>query len=357
MADPSRSEKATPKKRQEAREKGQVARSVEVNSALVLLAALTAFRYGGPYMVDSMNNLAVFTYQNMNTSFGMENLYSMALFYMWQVFKIIAPVLGTVLAVGLLINYLQVGVLFTMKPLTPKLSNINPIGGFKKLFSRRSAVEIFKSLLKLSVIGGIAYAGVKSALPELVPTMDMQGAATLSFVGALTMKILDWIIFALMALALLDYFYQKWEYDQSLMMTKQEIRDEFKQSEGDPMIKARIRQIQREMARRRMFESIPQADVVITNPTHVAVALEYKEGMQAPMVLAKGERVIAERIKEMARKHNVPIVENPPLARTLLKQCPVGAPISPDLFEAVAEVLAFVYRMNKRRTATSAVLL
>jgi flagellar biosynthetic protein FlhB len=121
------------------------------------------------------------------------------------------------------------------------------------------------------------------------------------------------------------------------------------------MIKARIRQIQREMARRRMFESIPRADVVITNPTHVAVALEYKEGMQAPMVLAKGERVIAERIKEMAKRHNVPIVENPPLARTLLKQCPVGAPISPDLFEAVAEVLAFVYRMNKRKTGTSAV--
>jgi flagellar biosynthetic protein FlhB len=357
MADPSRSEKATPKKRQEAREKGQVARSVEVNSALVLLAALTAFRYGGPYMVDSINNLAVFSYQNMNTSFGMENLYSMALFYMWQIFKIIAPVLGTVLAVGLLINYLQVGVLFSMKPLTPKLSNINPIGGFQKLFSRRSAVEILKSLLKLAIIGGIAYAGVKSALPELVPTMNMQGAATLSFVGALTMKILDWIIFALMALALLDYFYQRWEYDQSLMMTKQEIRDEFKQSEGDPMIKARIRQIQREMARRRMFESIPRADVVITNPTHVAVALEYKEGMQAPMVLAKGERVIAERIKEMAKKHNVPIVENPPLARTLLKQCPVGAPISPDLFEAVAEILAFVYRMNKRKTGTSTVLL
>src|SRR5580658_8379420 len=165
MADQSRSEKATRKKGQEAREKGQVARSVEVNSALVLLAALTAFRYGGPYMVDSMNNLAVFTYQNMNTSFGMENIYSMALFYMLQVFKIIAPILGTVLAVGLLINYLQVGVLFTMKPLTPKLSNINPISGFQKLFSRRSAIEILKSLLKLAIIGGIAFWGVKMALP------------------------------------------------------------------------------------------------------------------------------------------------------------------------------------------------
>lgn len=353
MADPARSEKATPRRRQEAREKGQIARSVEVNSALVLLAALTAFRFAGPYMVDSVNQMAVFTFQNMNATFGMENVSTMAVFYLLQVFKIIAPVLGTVLLVGLLINYLQVGVLFTMKPLTPKFNNINPISGFQKLFSRRSAVEFLKSLLKLFLIGWIAYVGVKGALPRLVPTMDMPGVEPLKFVGSLTMKILDWILLALAALALLDYLYQRWEYEESLKMTKQEVRDDFKQSEGDPMIKARIRQIQREMARRRMFESIPRADVVITNPTHVAVALEYKDGMSAPVVLAKGERVIAERIKEMARKHNIPVLENPPLARALLKQCPVGAPISPDLFEAVAEVLAFVYRMNKKTKGVS----
>lgn len=354
MADPARSEKATPRRRQEAREKGQVVRSVEVNSALVLLAALTAFRFGGPYMMDSVNQMAVFTFQNMNTTFGMENVSTMTVFYMWQAFKIVAPVLGTVLLVGLLINYLQVGVLFTMKPLTPKFNNVNPISGFQKLFSRRSGIEFLKSLLKLFLIGWIAYVGVKAALPNLVPTMDMQGVEPLKFVGNLTLKILDWIILALVGLAILDYLYQKWEYEESLKMTKQEIRDEFKQSDGDPMIKARIRQIQREMARRRMFEAIPRADVVITNPTHVAVALEYKEGMQAPVVLAKGERVIAERIKEMAKRHRIPVIENPPLARALLKQCPVGAPISPDLFEAVAEVLAFVYRMNQKTKGVSA---
>src|SRR5581483_6306188 len=349
MADPSRSEQATPKRKQEAREKGQVARSVEVNSVVVLLAALTAIRYAGPYMVESINSLTVFTYQNMNTTFEMENIYTMSLFYMVQIFKIIAPILVSILAAGLLVNYLQVGVMFTGKPLVPKFSNINPISCFQKLFSRRSGIEFLKSLLKLTIIGWIAYAGVKSDLAKLVPTMDMQGTESLKFVASLTLKVLDWIIFALMALAILDYFYQRWEYEESLKMTKQEIRDEFKQSEGDPMIKARIRQIQREMARRRMFDSIPRADVVITNPTHVAVALEYKDGMQAPMVLAKGERVIAERIKEMARKHGVPIVENPQLARALLKQCPVGAPISADLFGAVAEVLAFVYRLNQKK--------
>jgi flagellar biosynthetic protein FlhB len=290
----------------------------------------------------------------MNTSLGMESVYSFGLFYMLMIFKIIAPVLGTVFLVGLLINYFQVGVLFTLKPLVPKFSNVNPLSGFEKLFSRRSLIEFFKSLFKLLLIGWVVYEGVKSALPDLVPTMDMQGTEALGFVGSLTMKILNRAILALLVLAVLDFFYQRWEFEESLKMTKQEVRDEYRQSEGDPMVKARIRQIQREMARRRMFEAIPKADVVITNPTHVAVALEYKEGMQAPTVLAKGERVIAERIKEMARKHGIPVVENPPLARALLKQCPVGSPISPDLFEAVAEVLAFVYRTNKREAGARA---
>jgi flagellar biosynthesis protein FlhB len=348
MADPGRTEKATPKRREEARERGQVARSIEVNSVLVLLAALLTFRYTGPYILDSMGRLTVYTYQNMGIGFGMENVHSFMLFYMLQILLILAPVLAVILLAGLMINYLQVGVLFTMKPLVPKFSNVNPISGFKKLFSRRSLIEFFKSLFKLFLVGWIGYAGVKSALPDLVPTMDMQGTEALKFVGLLTMKILNHMIWALIVLAILDYVYQKWEYEESLRMTKQEVRDEYRQSEGDPMIKARIRQIQREMARRRMFESIPKADVVITNPTHIAIALEYKEGMQAPIVLAKGERVVAERIKEVARKNNIPIVENPPLARALLKDCQVGAAISPDLFEAVAEVLAFVYRINRK---------
>jgi len=248
---------------------------------------------------------------------------------------------------------MQVGVLFTIQPLTPKLSKISPIAGFQRLFSRRSLIEFVKSMLKLTVIAWLGYEGVKSALPQLIPAMDMQGAEAIKFVGELTSNILTRIIIALLVIAALDFLYQRWEYGESLKMSKQEIKDEFRQAEGDPMIKARIRQIQREMARRRMFESIPKATVVITNPTHVAVALEYKDGMQSPVVLAKGERVIAEKIKEVARKHNVPIVENPPLARTLLKQCPVGAPISPDLFEAVAEVLAFVYRMNRKKSGAS----
>jgi flagellar biosynthetic protein FlhB len=354
LPDPSKTEKPTPHRIKEAREKGQIARSVEINSVVVLLTGLIAIRYAGPYMVDSMRDLSVFFYQNLNTSLGMENVYSYGIFLMGKTFLILAPVLGAILLMGLLVNYLQVGVLFSLKPITPKFTNINPINGFQRLFSRRSLVEFIKSILKLVIIGWIAYSGVKNALPLLVPAMDMQGTEALGLVGSLSVSILNRIIIVLLALAILDYLYQKWDYEDNLKMSKQEIRDEYKQSEGDPMIKARIRQIQREMARRRMFDAIPRADVVVTNPTHVAVALEYKDGMQTPMVLAKGERVVAERIKEMAVKHGIPIVQNPPLARALLKSCPVGAPISPDLFETVAEVLAYVYRLNKKQTQRKA---
>jgi flagellar biosynthetic protein FlhB len=352
MADPSKTEQATPKKKQEAREKGQIAKSVELNSAVILLTALITFRYVGPYLINSIGKLTIYTYENMSASFGVDNVYSFTVFYMMEIFKMVAPILLVMLAVGLIVNYAQVGVLFTLQPLTPKLSKINPISGFQRLFSRRSLIEFFKSVLKLTLIAWIGYAGVKAALPQLIPAMDMQGTEAIKFVGQLTLNVLNRIILALIVIAALDFLYQRWEHNESLKMSKQEIKDEFRQAEGDPMIKARIRQIQREMARRRMFEAVPKATVVITNPTHVAVALEYKDGMQSPMVLAKGERVIAEKIKEMARKHNVPIVENPPLARALLKQCPIGAPISPDLFEAVAEVLAFVYRMNRKKTVS-----
>jgi len=356
MADPAKTERATPKRRQEARERGQVVRSMEVNSVLILAAALFSFRYAGSYMMDTIRNLWVFTYQNMSLSFGVDNIYSYGLFYAGQIFLLIAPILAVVLVVSLISNYLQVGVMFSLKPLTPKLSHISPATGFGRIFSRRSLVEFVKAMLKIGLIGWISYEGIKSALPQLVPAMDMPGAQAVQFVASLAMHILVRILFALVALAILDYFYQKWEYEESLKMTKQEIRDELRQSEGDPLIKARIRQLQREMARRRMFEAVPRADVVVTNPTHVAVALEYKDGMGAPVVLAKGERVIAQKIKEIALKNRVPIVENPPVARALLKSCPVGAQIPGDLFEAVAEILAYVYRMNKRRQGAAKTL-
>jgi len=351
MADPGKTEKPTPRRIQEARERGQVARSMEINTVVILLVSLLMFRYGGGYIMGALGESARFTFGNLGMRLGVETVHSLILFVMWEVFRVIAPILASLLVVSLLVNYLQVGVLFTHKPLIPKFENINPMSGFKKIFSTRSLVEILKTCLKLLVIGWVGYATVKAAIPELIPAMDMPSSDALQFIGLLTYKVLIRILGVLFVLAGLDYAYQRWYYMDNLKMTRQEIKDELKQSEGDPMVKSRIRQIQREMARRRMFEAIPRADVVITNPSHVAVALEYKDKMRAPRVIAKGERVVAQRIKEMARQNGIPIIENPPLARSLFKSCPVGGDIPGELYETVAEVLAFVYRMNRKGAA------
>lgn len=352
MAEPGRSEQATPRRRQEARERGQVVRSTEVNSVLIFMGALMIFKYAGSLMVNAMTEIFSYTYQNMDLAFTVDNIYTYGIFFMIQGARVLAPVLIGLLLISLMANYMQVGFLFTAKPLVPKISNINPSRGFKRIFSKRSLVEFAKAILKVTLIGWVAYSGVKSAMPEIIPAMDMSHGAALSLIGSLTLTIMLRITGLLLVLALLDYLYQRWEFGESLKMTRQEIRDEMRQMEGDPLIRARIRQIQREMTRRRMFEAVPRADVVVTNPTHVAVALKYEDEMHAPVVVAKGERVVAERIRELARKHKIPIVENPPLARALFKACPVGSPIPVDLYEAVAEVLAFVYRMNKQRGAT-----
>ncbi len=351
MADPGKTEKPTPRRIQEARERGQVARSVEVNTVIILLVSMLMFRYAGGYIVGKVGEVTAFTFQNLGTHLELETVHSLWVFYLMQIILILSPLLLVILVVSLLVNYFQVGVLFSVKPLTPKFTNINPVSGAKKLFSQRTLVEAVKTVLKIVAVGWVAYVTVKAAMPQLLPAMDMANADSLQYVGGLTMTVMMRVIGVLFVLAALDLAYQRWFYMDSLKMTRQEVKDELRQSEGDPLIKSRIRQIQREMARRRMFEAVPHADVIITNPVHVAVALQYKEQMKAPKLVAKGERVVADRIKQQAREHGIPVVENPPLARALFKSCPVGADIPGDLYEAVAEVLAFVYRVNQAKGA------
>jgi flagellar biosynthetic protein FlhB len=349
MADPAKTERATPRRRQEARERGQVIRSVEINSVVILLMAVLFFRFAGSYVFRHLARSMVFAYQNLSVPFSIQNVYTYGLFYLMTIFQILMPILMVILIVSLLVNYLQIGVLFTVQPLMPKFDNINPISGFKKIFSMRSLAEGVKSILKLIILGWVGYFSVKDALPKLIPTMSMSNIGSLIFVGELTLGVLVKILLAFCVLAALDYAFQRWDYEQSLKMTRQEIRDEFRQTEGNPLMKSRIRQIQREMSRQRMFEAIATADVIITNPTHIAVALKYSKEMSAPTVLAKGERLIAERIKATALANKIPIVENPPLARAIFKSCLVGSQIPNSLFEAVAEVLAFVYRLNQAK--------
>jgi len=263
---------------------------------------------------------------------------------------LIAPVTAIALIIGLGINFWQVGFMFTGHTLTPKLDRLNPIEGFRKMFSMRTLAELLKSAVKVVIVAIIAwqeYLAVTKSLPSLFMYTPAQSAV---FIGNSVFSLSMNVGFGLLALAVLDYFYQWWEYEKSLRMSKQELKDEHKQMEGDPQIRSRIKEKQRQLGLKRMMQQVPGADVVITNPTHFAVALKYDPAAnEAPVVVAKGKDRVALRIKEIAQEHNVSTVENPPLAQALFGSTDIGEAIPAELFHAVAEVLAFVYSLKGKR--------
>lgn len=342
---------ATPRRREEARRQGQVARSPELGSALVLLAAMVALVGLGPALLMRLAQIqrallsgmwiriespesAIFTFQKLSA----ESLLALA------------PFVLVLLAAGIVSNVAQVGFLFTTKPLAPKWSVLDPIQGFARKFGRRGAVELVKTIFKLAIIAGVAYLTLSANLGDLVPLIGADGGTLLSRVGHITVQLGTRVGLALLALAAFDYGYQRWEYEQSIRMSRKEIEEEQKQMEGDPHVKARVRGLQRQLSHNRMIASVAKADVVITNPVHVAIALQYDRAtMAAPIVVARGLRKVAERIKEEARKHDVPIVEDPPLARLLYKESKLGEAVPVSVYRAVAQVLAHVWRLKEAR--------
>jgi flagellar biosynthetic protein FlhB len=264
--------------------------------------------------------------------------------------RIVAPIFLVAVTVGLTANVLQVGWVFSAESITPKFEKIDPLKGFQRLFSPRALVELAKSLLKVGIIGWVAYRTVAPSYEMLMGLSDQETAVAFGLVENIIYTVGIRVGIALLVLALLDYAYQRWDYERSLKMSKQEVRDEFKDVEGDPRVKGQIKQKQRQMAMRRMMQQVPQADVVITNPTHIAVALKYdQQKMKAPEIVAMGADYVAERIRTLARESGVAIVENRPLARALYQTAEVGRAVPIDLYQAVAEVLAFVYRLKRRR--------
>jgi flagellar biosynthetic protein FlhB len=242
---------------------------------------------------------------------------------------------------------MQVGFIFSGESITPKLSKIDPIKGFGRLFSKQAFMEFAKSLLKLTIVGGIAFLTVKDEMKNFGLLGDMELNSIFIYILKIFFKIFIRCSLAMIILVVIDYVFQRWEFENRIKMTKQEIKDEFKKSEGDPLIKSRIKSIQMEMARKRMMQDVPEADVVITNPTHLAVALKYDSStMKAPKLVAKGSRKIAEKIKNIASEHNIPILENKELARNLFSLVEVGQEIPPALYQTVAEVLAYIYRLK-----------
>ncbi len=343
----ARTEPPTPRRRQQARERGQVARSADLNGTLILLGFVLFFKFYLPKLISDLSLLFYLSWDNFPKNIAPNSVYTYTIRLLLYIIKMLGPILLVGIGLGVSVNVLQVGVLFSGYPLIPRLDRLNPVEGFKRLFSTKTLIQTVVNVFKVLVVVWIVYATLKDNFPSLVlfvntPLLD-------ALVGWLDLifKVAVRIILFLFVLAVLDYAYNRWEYERSLMMTKEELKEELKQMEGDPQIKARIRRVQRELARQRMMKEVEKADVVITNPTHIAVALRYNpEKDSAPIVVAKGMRLLAERIREIAIAHDVPIVENPPLARVLYRTVEVGEPVPEKLYRAVAEILAYVYRLK-----------
>jgi flagellar biosynthetic protein FlhB len=343
-----KTEPATPKKLEDARKRGQVAVSREVPSVFILFMTLGVFFFLGGQMFQDLSDLMQGLLQNsiaveLHETSATELLSSV----LGKVFWMLFPLTIAVLVAGIAANISQFGILFTVKPLVPRFSKMSPIRGLKRLFSLRSVVEVTKALFKILIIGVLAYATVQKHVARLPDLMQMAVLDILKFTGQVSLEICFYTFLALMVLAGLDYAYQRWQYENDLKMTKQEVKEELKHREGDPTVKARIKRAQIEISQRRMMADVPTADVVVTNPTHLAIALKFDtQAMDAPQVVAKGAGYIAARIKEVADASGVPVIEQKPLAQVLFKTVDIGELIPVSLYKAVAEVLAYVYRLK-----------
>ena len=343
-----KTEKATPKKREEARKKGEVAKSRELPSVAVLLASLITLTIFGSYMYTHIQAI-------MRGSFSLPilkdlNIPDFMVFAEKMITLFIltlSPLLAAIFITAVLSNIMQVGFMLSGESIKPKLSKLNPIKGFGRLFSKQSFMELFKSLLKLTIVGGVGYLTVRAEMKNIHLLGDMEFNSIIAYIFLTIFKIFIRCTLAMIFLVAIDYAFQKWDFEKRLKMSKKEVKDEFKRTEGDPLIKSRIRSIQMQMARKRMMQEVPQADVVITNPTKLAVALKYDSSvMGAPKLLAKGAGEIAKRIRELAEKHDIPVVENKELAQSIYSLVEIGQEIPPTLYEAVAEVLAYIYKLK-----------
>jgi flagellar biosynthesis protein FlhB len=348
MAEFERTEKATPKRRTEARKKGQVAKSREISSIFVLIAAIGVLFFLSSYCYQQLSSLMVRFFERIGTlAINPANVQALSHELIGSFFLILAPVFCTVVGVAIFSGYAQVGGVFSWELIKPDFSKIDPWKGLQRLFSGPAFVELLKSLLKIAIVGWVAYGMVKKELPNILPLMDQEVGSIFRYIGSISFALFLKTALVMALLAALDFLYQRWHFEKELRMSRQEVKDEEKQAEGDPLVKSRIRSIQRTLARKRMMAEVPKADVIITNPTHLAVALFYKnDEMAAPQVVAKGAGFVAEKIKEVGRAHQVPILENKPLAQVLFKTVEVGQAIPATLYHLVADVLAFVYRMK-----------
>lgn len=342
---------ATPRRRQQARERGQVFRSGELSAAVLLLAGTATLYLAGSRIaawVFSLFRTAVIDWSTEPLS--VDAALALGRFIVVDMAWALLPLLAVLVCIGVAVNAAQVGLLFTLHPLSPKLSRINPLEGLKRIFSKRSLFEFGKGIVKIALITGLSIGVLRSAFVAAMTGMGEAVPRLTTVFGGYVWQLL-WIAgAALVAVAALDYAYQRYEYERNLRMSLQEVKDEHRQTEGDPLLRSRIRQRQREMVQARMFRDLAESDVVVTNPTHLAVALRYDpQTMAAPVVTAKGAGHLALRIREAARAYGIVWVQDKFLARALYRQVDIGEQVPESLYQAVAEVLAFVWRLRGRR--------
>lgn len=345
-----KTEKPTSKRLGEARNKGDVARSSEVDTAVFLLTMIVILKLGGPLMWSVMKDM----FRYSLTEFAQPvtdqlpvNMYIKYSIYFWL---IVGPVGFLLMLTGVVSSVLQVGWIFTTEKLKWKFDIIN-LGGFKEIFSIHGFKKLAKGLIKLAVLSGITWLVIRREIANMMGLIFMDVTDIFFFLYKLVIRVLIYLLLFYVFFAVVDFYWSKFLYIKRMKMTKSEVKDEFKQMEGDPLVKNKIRSLMMEESLKRMMANVPKADVVITNPIHLAIALQYDPKVSdAPMVLAKGKRLIAEKIKEIARQNNIPIVEDKPLARLLYKYCEVGKEIDVQFYGAVAEILANVFKMKGKKT-------
>jgi len=349
FASDDKTEEATPKKKSDARKKGQIPKSKDVALALTLLSSTIVIATLGGYVGNELKaTMITFLNNYLNMTLDYSSVQKILVIVTWRLAVTFLPVVIPIMFMGILANFLQTGGLITLEPLKPDLQKLNPISGLKRMFSMRSLVQLIKDSAIVAVVGFIGYKFIKDNYTYILTLGDLDAAGVISAIGNLTVSIFFKITIIMVVIALTDYIYQRYQFNKDLRMTKQEIKEEFKQSDGDPQIKGKIRQKQREMAMRRMMQEVPKATVVVTNPTHISVALKYEEGQSAPVVVAKGADSVALRIKELAKENDVPIIENKPLARIMYKELEINQEVPVEMYQAVAEILALVYKLKKK---------
>lgn len=355
MADDDAQEKTeqpTGRRREEAKDKGQVAKSQELNSVAVLIAGMIAYKALSDMFGNTILQFMRTTYiESSFMQITVNSFPAQLIGFMKVIALILLPVLLIVLFGALVSNVAQVGFMVAKKVLIPDFNKISPLSGIKKLFSLRSIVELLKGILKITILALVSYSVITKHQDSFAFLAYKSASEIMAALGFVLIELTFKITLALLVMAAADYAYQKYEHEKSLKMSKQDVKEENKQDEGSPEVKGKIKSLQLQATRRRMMQDIPEASVVVTNPTHIAVALKYepKSSSDAPKIIAMGKNKLAQRIKEIARENDIPVIENKPLARSLFKSCEIGMEIPAEFYQAVAEILSIVYQSDSKR--------